>query len=75
MSKYLDFIEKGDSVVVINKKDGDRLGIIIFYPAWNQFVFQAVPSTVINNECLIAITWKINLMNKQGTKESDNEKI
>lgn len=66
MNKYLEFKKQPDNTIhILNKKRGDYLGQIMFYPQWKQFVFEPNLGTVFNDECLIDIIWRIKFMNKQ----------
>lgn len=44
--------EKPRTWIVLNKRHGDVLGTISFYPAWRQFVFEAEPGCVFSSGCM-----------------------
>lgn len=53
------------SVGVLSARSGDLLGVIAYYPAWRQYVFEGKPETVWSAECLIDLTRKLNEMNAE----------
>jgi len=54
MSKWLEFKDNSDKTIgVWNKKTGDFVGLIYYYPAWHQYVFAPAESLLVfNDECL-----------------------
>ena len=56
VKKYLNFMvieEKPKTKVYsVNKEDGSRLGIIYWYGAWRQYIFQPTEDTIWNTGCL-----------------------
>jgi hypothetical protein len=68
---------------VISKHTNERLGNIVFYGGWRQFVFEPLPNTRFSNECLKEIAnfeeeltkeWK-QLLNKNKVIKNANFKI
>ena len=64
--KLIEYIGKTEKWIVLNKKSGEPLGIIQWYGAWWQYVFEPedVP-LVFNNGCLDTISQFLTEMNKK----------
>lgn len=67
--KYIHFKEDstlaGDRWLVKNNKSNFTLGEVTFYEPWNQYVFQANPNCVFNNECLRNIAQFLSDVNEK----------
>ena len=64
-SKYLNFIKqeypfRKTPVYEVQNKSGERLGGIMFYPAWRKFVFNPAADTLFDANCLSDIIIKLN---------------
>ncbi len=58
-SKYIKFEDAGRSVsgktgrwYVVNKRSGDRLGLISWYGPWRCYVLEPEPDCVFNASCM-----------------------
>lgn len=49
--------------VAVLSRGGSVLGVISYYPAWRQHVFEAAPDTVWSNGCLCEVEHKVSAMN------------
>ncbi len=52
---------------IFNRKHGDELGAIFYFPRWKQFVFKAQEDAVFNNSCLRDI---LDFMENHAGKEA-----
>lgn len=54
--KYIEFnlIEKKPktNVYAVNKRDGEQIGMIFWYGAWRQYVFNPLPDTIWSHDCI-----------------------
>jgi len=50
---------------VLNKSDGGALGLIQWYGAWRQYVFEAVAGCVFNGGCLDTISGILKRLNQE----------
>lgn len=50
---------------VVNNKSDQSLGILLWYPPWRQYVFEAEPAAVFNNACLKDIVDFLNAANRR----------
>ena len=46
-------------------EDGYTLGVIKFFGPWRQYTFQPYENTVLNSDCMMEITAKLDEMNKE----------
>lgn len=56
---------KTQSWAVVNKNSDKELGVIEWYYAWRQYIFQPVEGSIYNNGCLNTIIEFINRLNKE----------
>lgn len=49
----------------INNKSGDRLGIVLFYKDWNQFVYSPSDGSIYSADCLEDIAEFLRELNKK----------
>lgn len=64
-SKYLDFVKqecpfRKTPVYEVQNKSGERLGGIMFYPAWRKFIFNPTADVIFDAACLSDIIIKLN---------------
>jgi hypothetical protein len=57
-----------------NRKSNDTIGIMYFYSAWKQWVFQAHPQAVFSIECINSIADYMAYRNTLGLPVSGNTK-
>jgi hypothetical protein len=60
----LSLLAKTKVIGVQNKDSGVGLGLIKFWGAWRQYTFQPYEDTVLNSDCMMEITAKLDEMNK-----------
>lgn len=70
--KFIHFEEAttlyGSGWEVKNNRTNHLLGEITFYAEWDDYVFQASPKTIFNDECLNDIIQFINQLKSQGKR-------
>ena len=75
--KYIDFVlteEKPKTKVYeVRTKDGFRLGIIKWYPAWRHYCFFPEPDTLHSDRCLLRIGIFIEKLNDEHKKDKGVE--
>lgn len=74
MSNFLRFTPMKDSdawptgSVAVLSRGGAVLGVIEWYPAWREHVFNAAPDTVWSAGCLSEVEQKVRAMNAERTR-------
>ena len=58
-------LAKTKVIGVQNKDTGIGLGLIKFWGGWRQYTFQPYEDTVLNSDCMVEITNKLDEMNKE----------
>ena len=57
---------------ILNKKHGNRLGDVVWYPPWKQYVFEGAEDCIFSADCLAEISAFLGRLN-QERKEADGE--
>ncbi len=50
--KYIEFVRVGDIWRINNKRAGDLLGVIVWYPPWRRYTVQPAPDVEFDALCL-----------------------
>lgn len=70
--RFIEFVPHevwGDTWTCQNRKSGDVLGHVRYYPQWRQYVSQLYPSAVFNNSCLRDIADFLDQLNAEKKSE------
>lgn len=71
--KYIEFVPHAswhDTWEIRNRKSGDVLGYVGYYPKWRQYVSQLHSSAIFNNSCHRDIADFLDQLNEEKKSEA-----